>query len=380
MSSTTKTKNDTQTIKYWNTKRIDSTNAKIKIVYGMRSNGKTTACLLRGLEKTISSLSDRHEQTVYLRRWEDEVKPKNDIASLYNGILQFYNISKKTKGKYNTIIYKARKFYLALEEDGKTIDIDPKPFCLCLAVSQNEHYKSLSYPDVTTIIYDEFLSENHQYLPNEFKRFTSILSTVIRSRTDVDIYLCGNTVDLNSIYWNEFRITELFKKMKEGDIVHYKPKNRQTDIAIEWAEAVDIGGRVLNVYTDFDTQNSAMINKGEWDTDNYPHLPFSYEKAAIRFIFFIIYNFETYQCEVIYKNRVEFIYIHRKTTPLQDEDNDLIYSTDFTPARNRFINIFKPELYVQQKIVNLFNTNKVFYQDNIVGDAIDSYIRWCKQF
>lgn len=370
----------TSEIKYWNTKRIDSTDAKIKIVYGMRSNGKTTACLLRGLEKTIKSLDDRHEQTVYLRRWEDEVKPKNDIASLFNGILEFYDIGKKTKGKYNTIIYKARKFYLALiDDEGKTLDIDPKPFCLCMAVSQNEHYKSLSYPDCTTIVYDEFLSENHQYLPNEFKRFTSILSTVIRSRTDVDIYLCGNTVDLNSIYWNEFRITELFKKMKVGDIVHYKPKNRQTDIAIEWAEAVDINGRVLNVYTDFDTQNSAMINKGEWDTDNYPHLPYSYERSDIRFIFFIQYNFETYQCEVIRKNGVDFIYIHQKTTPIQDEDRDLIYSTDFTPARNRYVNLFKPELPVQQRIVNLFATNKVFYQNNIVGDAIDSYLKWCKQ-
>lgn len=367
-------------IKYWNPKRIKKTKAKIKIVFGMRSNGKTTGCLLEGLEKTVKTLEGRHEQTVYLRRWEDEVKPKNDISSLYNGILRFWNVEKKTNGKYNTIIYKARKFYFAKVDDGKTIEIDTTPLCYCLAVSQNEHYKSLSYPDVTTIVFDEFLSENHQYLPNEFKRFTSILSTVIRSRTDVDIYMCGNTVDLNSIYWQEFRITELFKKMKEGDIVHYKPQNRQTDIALEWAAAVDVEGRVLNVYTDFDTANSAMINKGEWDTDNYPHLPYSYERADIVFTFFIQYNFETYQAEVIRKNRVEFIYIHRKTTPIQDEDEDLIYSTDFTPARNRYVNLFKPELYVQQKIVQLFNTNKVFYQDNVVGDAIDSYLKWCKQY
>ena len=373
----TKKKTD---IKYWNPKRIKATKAKIKIVFGMRSNGKTTGCLLEGLEKTVKTLDGRHEQTVYLRRWEDEVKPKNDIASLYNGILRFWNVEKKTNGKYNTIIYKARKFYFAKVDDGKTIEIDTIPLCYCLAVSQNEHYKSLSYPDVTTIVFDEFLSENHQYLPNEFKRFTSILSTVIRSRTDVDIYMCGNTVDLNSIYWQEFRITELFKKMKEGDIVHYKPQNRQTDIALEWAAAVDVEGRVLNVYTDFDTANSAMINKGEWDTDNYPHLPYSYERADIVFTFFIQYNFETYQAEVIRKNRVEFIYIHRKTTPIQDEDEDLIYSTDFTPARNRYVNLFKPELYVQQKIVQLFNTNKVFYQDNVVGDAIDSYLKWCKQY
>ena len=376
----TKKKATNNKIVYWSTHRLDSTGANIRIAYGMRSNGKTSGALTHGADKTADTIDARHEQTVYLRRWEDEVKPKNDIGSLYDGIMRFWNVEKKTKGKYNTIIYKARKFYFAKVEDGKTIEIDTKPMCICLALSQNEHYKSLSFPDVTTIVFDEFMSENHQYLPNEFKRFMSIISTIVRSRTDVEIYLLGNTVDLNCIYFTEFRIMELFKKMNEGDLVHYKPENRHTDIAIEYTSTIDVGDRPVNVYTDFDTPNSAMINEGKWDTDNYPHLPYSYERSDIVFTFFIQYNFETYQAEVIRKNRVEFIYIHRKTTPIQDEDEDLIYSTDFTPARNRYVNLFKPELYVQQKIVQLFNTNKVFYQDNVVGDAIDSYLKWCRQY
>ena len=366
-------------IKYYNTNRIDKTEAKIRIVFGMRSNGKTTAGLLKGLEKRLNSESGRKEQTVYLRRWDDEIRPKNDIGSLFDGILKFYDINGKTNGEYNTIIYRARKFYLAFIEDEKIMKIDTKPFCICLALSQNEHYKSLSFPDVTTIVFDEFISENHQYLPHEFKRFTSILSTVIRSREDVEIYLMGNTVDANCIYWNEFRIIEIVKKIQDGEIYHYKPKGRQTDIAIEKAEAITNNGRVINVYTDFDTANSDMINKGMWDTDNYPHLPFSYSQNDIQFIFFIEYNTELYQCEVISKYETPYLYIHRKTTELKHPDDDLIYGDNPTGKPNYFINLFKPEYKIQKRIVDLFYYNKVFYQDNLVGDSINSFMNWCRQ-
>lgn len=367
-------------LNYYSTNRIDKTKAKIRIVFGMRSNGKTTAVLLKGLKKTIKTLHGRHEQLVYIRRWDDEIRPKNDISSLYDGILKFFDIDKETGGEYNTIIYKARKFYLAKDEGGEIVKLDQKPLCICLALSQNEHYKSLSFPDVTTIGFDEFISENHQYLPNEFKRFTSVLSTVIRSRDDVEIYLTGNTVDANCIYWNEFRIIEIIKKMQEGDIYHYQPKNRNTDIAIEWAESITTNtGRVLNVYTDFDTANSDMINKGLWDTDNYPHLPFSYSTADVLFTFFIEYNTEKYQCEIIDKYNTPYIYIHRKTTEWKNPDEDLIYGDNPTGKPNYSINIFKPEFKIQKKICDLFYYNKVFYQDNMVGDSINSFLNWCRQ-
>ena len=368
-------------LNYYTTDRIDKTGAKIRIVYGMRSNGKTTAGLMKGIKKRMKSLSGRKEEIIYIRRWDDEIRPKNDISSLFDGILKFYDVEKESGGAYNSIKYKARKFYLAkVNDEGELESIDTKPLCSCLALSQNEHYKSLSFPDVTTIVFDEFISENHQYLPNEFKRFTSILSTIIRSRDDVEIYLMGNTVDRNCIYWNEFRILEIVKKMKDGDIYHYKPKGRNTDIAIEWAESITTEtGRVLNVYTDFDTSNSDMINRGLWDTDNYPHLPFSYSQSDVLFTFFIEFNTEKFQCEVISKFGTPYIYIHQKTADFKPTDGDLIYGDNPTGKPNYSINLWKPEYPVQKKITDLFYYNKVFYQNNIVGDSVNAFLNWCKK-
>lgn len=366
-------------IKYYSTDRIDKTKAKIRIVFGMRSNGKTTAGLLKGLDKRMKTLNTTKNQIAYIRRWDDEIRPKNNIGELFDGILKFYDLETKSGGKYNTIIYKARKFYLAkIDDDGDIIDIDNKPLCLTFALSMNEHYKSLSFPDVKTIVFDEFISENHQYLPNEFNRYTSVMSTIIRGRNDVDVYLMGNTVDRNCVYWNEFRIIDIIKNMKEGELYHFKPKGRMTDIAIEWASSINNNGKPINIYTDFGTSNSDMINKGTWDTDNYPHLPFSYTPADVLFIFFIEYNTEIYQCEIISKYSTPYIYIHRKTTELKDPDNDLIYGDNPTGRPNYSINLFKPEHRVQKKIADLFHYNKVFYQDNLVGDSIHSFLMWCK--
>lgn len=367
-----------QNINYWSPDRIDETYAKIKIIYGLRSKGKTTGCLLKGLKNRLND-EDRKPQTAYIRRWEEEIKPKTDIGSLYDGILSFFNLDYESGGKYNTIIYKARKFYLARQKDGVTEYIDEKPLTICFAISQNEHYKSLSFPDVTTVVFDEFMSENHMYLPNEFKRYTSVISTIVRSRDDVDIYLLGNTVDLNCIYWNEFRIVELFKKIKPGELVHYKPQNHVTDIAIEYTDGANVNGRVLNVYTDFDSSNSDMINKGKWDTDNYPHLPCGYLNTDVVYSFIVEFNYELYQGDIIQIDDNIFIYIHRKTTPIKDEENDTIYTQEPGITRNRVVGFNNPQTKIQRLITTLFNNRKVFYQDNLVGDAIDAYIKCCSQ-
>ena len=106
-------------IKYYSLNRIDKTKAKIRIVFGMRSNGKTTAGLLRGIDKRMETLTTTKDQIAYIRRWDDEIRPKNNISELFDGILKFYDLEAKSGGQYNTIIYKARKFYLAKVVDEK---------------------------------------------------------------------------------------------------------------------------------------------------------------------------------------------------------------------------------------------------------------------
>ena len=88
---------------------------------------------------------------------------------------------------------------------------------------------------------------------------------------------------------------------------------------------------------------------------------------------------EIYACEVISKNDTAFIYIHAKTTPIKDTVNSLIYSLDYNSGMNYNRSVFKPMNKLQQKIAWFFKNDKVFYQDNSIGDAVNNYLKICKR-
>ena len=110
----------------------------------------------------------------------------------------------------------------------------------------------------------------------------------------------------------------------------------------------------------------------------YPHLPIKFKPKDIKFIYFIIFNDNIYQCEIVQKDDITFTYIHVKTTPIQNEDKDLIYTLEYIPKMNYNRNIYKPINRIQERILWYFKTDRVYYQNNEVGDAIHNYLKICK--
>lgn len=93
------------------------------------------------------------------------------------------------------------------------------------------------------------------------------------------------------------------------------------------------------------------------------------------FTYFIIFNNNIYQAEIVYKDNFTFTFIHEKTTPIQNEDTDIVYSLDYVPKINYNRSIYKPENKIQQKILWYFVNERVYYQDNNVGNAIANYLK-----
>jgi len=92
-----------------------------------------------------------------------------------------------------------------------------------------------------------------------------------------------------------------------------------------------------------------------------------------------VFNDQTFQCEIIDKDPYYFTFIHLKTTPIKDEDNDLIYTTDYVPKMNYNRNIMKPITDLQTNIKWFYLTDRVYYQNNDVGDSINNYLKICRQ-
>ena len=97
----------------------------------------------------------------------------------------------------------------------------------------SEHYKSSSYPSVDIILFDEFISRDG-YLPNEFVTFMNVLSTIIRHRDDVIIYMLGNTVNRYCVYFTEMNLQGV-PKQAQGTIDVYKyVNNPELTVAVEY--------------------------------------------------------------------------------------------------------------------------------------------------
>ena len=359
-------------MKYYSLNKINKKNATYNVIFGERSNGKTYATLKQVLENYFSDGS----QFAYIRRWSVDVQPKR-MNNLFNAIIEDGYLEKLSGGKFTAIFYRTGRFYLCTYNDkGKPIYNEEDIIGYAFSLSENEHNKANSYPRVTTIIFDEFLT-NKIYLPDEFILFMNTISTIVRQRTNVKIYMLGNTVNKYCPYFKEMGLTNILS-MKQGTIDLYTYGETKLKVAVEYADSKK-KFKKNNFYFAFNNPKLKMITGGAWELNIYPHAPVKWLPKNILFTYFIDFNDSIYQCEVISKDANVFTYIHEKTTPIKNPDKDIIYTLDYNPKINYNINILKPLNDYQTKITWFFTHDRVYYQNNNVGDAINNYLKICKR-
>lgn len=359
-------------MKYYSLNKINKKNATYNVIFGERSNGKTYATLKQALENYF----DNGSQFAYIRRWSVDVQPKR-MNNLFNAIIEDGYLEKLSGGKFTAIFYRTGRFYLCTYNDkGKPIYNEEDIIGYAFSLSENEHNKANSYPRVTTIIFDEFLT-NKIYLPDEFILFMNTVSTIVRQRTNVKIYMLGNTVNKYCPYFKEMGLTNILS-MKQGSIDLYTYGDSKLKVAVEYADSKK-KFKKNNFYFAFNNPKLKMITGGAWELNIYPHAPVKWLPKNIIFTYFIDFNDNIYQCEIINKDTNVFTYIHEKTTPIKNPDKDIIYTLDYNPKINYNVNILKPLTDYQQKIAWFYTHDRVYYQDNNVGDAINNYLKICKR-
>lgn len=357
--------------KFYSLNKILKKGALYNVIVGERSNGKTYACLKRGLENYWKT----KKQMAIVRRWDTDIIGKRG-QTYFNNHINNGEISKITDGEWTSVHYFASKWYLSRYEDGKLIT-DDTPFAYGFAISQMEHDKSTGYPNITTVVFDEFISRS-AYLPDEFVLFMQVLSTIIRHRKDVTIFMLGNTVNKYCPYFNEMGLKHI-KMMKQGTIDLYHYGESQLTVAVEYCDPSSKDGKDSDVYFAFDNPKLSMITGGAWEIDIYPHCPVKYTPKHILFTYFIEFDDELLQCEIIHCNHNFFTFIHRKTTQLQKPDKDIIFSPNYDPRPNYRRRITKPTDNIGKKIAKFYADDKIFYQDNDVGELVRNYLIWCNK-
>lgn len=352
---------------FYNLDRILKRKADYNLIFGERSNGKTYAALKYGMEQFIKT----GKQMAYIRRWREDLRGKR-AESLFANHTANGLITELSDGKYNEVFYMSNKWFLSFYDAEKNKRYPCEiPFCYGFSLSEQEHEKSSSYPNVTTIVFDEFLTRRY-YLPDEFMLLMNLLSTIIRQRDDVKVFMLGNTVNKFCPYFTEMGLKQI-PVMEQGTIDIYRFGEKGATVAVEYCSTI-VHEKASNKYFCFDNQNLQMITGGKWELAIYPHLPTKYKPSDVLFVYYIKFNDTILQGNIIQVGNENFTYIHAKTTPIKDEDNSLIYSLEMNGKPNYKRKLLSTASYIEQQVARYFAIDKVFYQDNEIGEIVRNYL------
>lgn len=345
------------------------------MAFGERSNGKTYSALDYAIERYFRY----GEQFAYLRRFGEDVKRKN-LLNLLSPHVENGRIYQLSGGRFSSVNYTGGRFYAYnYIEDSSKMETDKEPMGYAFDLNAMEHHKSTSYPKVTTIIFDEFLSRQG-YLQNEFVLFMNTLSTIIRDRKNVKIFMIGNTVNKYCPYFSEMGLTHI-KDQKPGTTEVYTYADSGLSVVVEYCDPMSKrGGKSSDVYFAFDNPQLKMITSGSWEIAVYPHLTKKYRPKDVMLNFFIVFDDAILHGEIITTEDDYFIFVHPKTTPIKNEDSDIVYTNRPTGKWNYKVGIKNQRDELSLFISRMITENRVFYSDNETGEVLRNYIIWSTQY
>lgn len=199
---------------YYNFDKLFSYNFLLAFVITERGLGKTFGAKVAVLKKFLKT----GEQFIYIRRYKTELDSAlmtfwSDLQS--NGYFEDYDLEVK-KSKMLT-----------------EFKCNDKVCGYAVPLSTSNILKSTAFPEVKTIIFDEFLIDDtglYKYLKNEVNLILDLIETVGRLR-DIQVIFLGNALSITNpyfAYWNlDLPYNSEFRTFKDGLIVVNYARNEE---------------------------------------------------------------------------------------------------------------------------------------------------------
>jgi len=180
---------------FWDITEPLSYNALINFIVGNRGGGKSY-----GVKKYAIELFLRTgKQFGYIRRYSEEYK---ESANTF-----FNDVSQEFEGHKFEV--KGKKFY-----------IDDKVCGHGFILSRSKKKKSMSFPNIDFLIFDEFILDPNdymqRYLPNEVMTFLDLVETILRMRDNpkIKVFLLANALSFTNPYFLFFNVQKPQNKKK----------------------------------------------------------------------------------------------------------------------------------------------------------------------
>lgn len=182
---------------FWDIGRTLTYNSLFNVIVGNRGGGKSYGAKKRGIDNFIK----KREQFGYIRRYKEDLK--KPMEQFFTDIMWEYP-------DYQFKV-ESDKFFIRLkpaDPKEKWAEKDIAGYGFVLSTANNK--KSISYPNVTTLIFDEFLLDkgNQRYLDKEPEKLLNLYETVARPGTNhprVVLFMLANAISITNpyfLYWN----------------------------------------------------------------------------------------------------------------------------------------------------------------------------------
>jgi hypothetical protein len=247
------------------------------MIFGERSNGKSYAVDTYIIDKFFTE----DKQFAFVKRFEEDIKTKY-MSEVFNP-LENYILE-----KYNHRIKFYRGQWLVYEDglEGKISEC--KVFGYAFSLANVNRTKATSYPEIETILFEEFMSIDCSYINDELNMFLNLISTIVRYRHSVKVFMLANAISKFSPYSQALGIR--LHRIKKGEIIlkeYTDKKGFKTRFAIERSENVNVFDNNQNtskvVYNNFGNAGvGAMITSGEFEVHAHPRKIASYTFDEIR--------------------------------------------------------------------------------------------------
>lgn len=315
----------------------------IVFVYSGRNRGKS-------FEISSQLLADAwydNKQFGYIRRNDATVY---DVEQYFEDKRQF--IKDMTDNKCEGITKtRGRLYFYHVEENanGELRKILDKECGYFFALSRQASYKSLQYPEVYNLLYEEVLTEG-TYLGAEPEKLMNLYSTTKRNKTGFRMWLVSNLVTAVNPYSNAWGIT--LSRNKAGEIKLVKlylgsyNKNGEEDYLLIGAHYLQDKGELTKADQKLKRNRiKTGIANNKWDElKSYTNLPIRMiKKYSVLETVVFEYDDMLFQGSIVeLPNNLLDIY-------LSDEDEEIQESTDLIPC-----------LYIRRKTTPPYKNTRIY--------------------
>ena len=347
---------------------LENENLKWYNLNSERSVGKTTNLLLIGMV-----MNNMYGTQIQLIR--HHVAKASYYRELFNTIVLYKDgqyIKRLTNDKWNSVKYWQKRFFYSRVEDGKEVDRDEVPFCVSL--SADDCYALCSTyeaPKGDWIILDECFNDRNT--PDEFVRFVHLHKTIVRERISDKIFILGNTLDVNNIWYRQLMIQNEIRKLKRGDSkIVETPEGMPIFISILDNRMPEKRKFFNDIHYGFNNPElNAIVGTGEWNVKMYNQTcALKDRKMLIRGIYFSYHDDLFLEGSFITTESGKYFEVH-PANPESAIKGDINFVLTLPVKKNQ---IFFGRDKLSRTIMQYITMKRIVFSDNQTGDLFEKFL------